>query len=256
MFALLVLCLIFPTAWADFSVKSFTSWFSFTQPTVFVKEYTCCVHDSLTIDACCAVTMKSWSLPKIVVEVTVSDPTITESPIDILANNNKIEVHIPSPAPDIKKKTHTMQCTIIVPHQIDVHLASDQNVKIKNIEGPLTVTSVQGTIEIRGVVNSVHAQAPGTITVQCSYIEPHHHITLISTKNNIHFCLPSTTPATLYAKTMYGSITSVQEIMLDQVQTVLNKNAWEHLKREIRGTTHGGGAHVSLQAYNGIDISC
>ena len=143
----------------------------------------------------------------------------------------------------------------MVPFKTNVVIKNKGPVKIKNIEGNISATSLENSLTIRGAVGNVTARAQGEVNISFLSLPLDTTINATSLKNSIMLALPKDIHANVYAKTAYNMVHSDHYIMLNPITVLLNKHTWNRLQREITGMIGNGGAHIFLNAYNGITIT-
>ena len=183
---------------------------------------------------------------------------------------------------------------LIVPTDIRLQISTNQGaIKIKEIQGPISATTVQGDIEIIKTNNVIHAQttktgsividqahgaisatahhgditidhsyqsilattSKGHISAICNAVPSTSSIRLETNSGLITLALPTTTNASFRGKTVRGTITSNHYLTLKPCTTKLNTMAWSRFKKEVDGIFGTGEAEIKCRSnYGNIKI--
>ncbi|MGB8367198.1 MAG: DUF4097 family beta strand repeat-containing protein [Candidatus Babeliales bacterium] len=179
---------------------------------------------------------------------------------------------------------------LIVPTDLRLQISVNHgSVKIQEMQGPISVKTVQGNIEIAKTNNVIHTEAikSGSIMIDQSIgpisatahhgdiIITHANQSILATTNKGHIfvacvdipstgsirlethtgpitlALPTTTNATFQGKTIRGTITSDHYLTLKPCTTKLNTMAWSRFKKEIDGIFGTGEAEIKCRNHHG-----
>lgn len=236
----------------DFTLKGITSWITGIKEEPIIKESFFDTDGTVILENNQGtVTVKAWSLPKIALEAVKKAP---EKDLESLAiamevHNNKATI-TSSP-----KNKSSIDYHLMVPFKTNVIIKNKGPVKIKNVEGNISAISLENSLTIRGAVGNITARAQGEMNISFLSLPLDTTINATSSKNSIMLVLPKDIHANVYAKTAYNMVHSDHYIMLNPITVLLNKHTWNRLQREITGMIGNGGAHIFLNAYNGITIT-
>lgn len=238
---------------ADFSFKSISSWVSNHKNKDFFEEMITndAPHIILTTQAQGTITVKTWSLSKVVVQGTLrgSDKALDETDVQLQASPSEIVIKTkigPSSAPAIDFQ-------LMVPYRTKLTItAKSSTIKIKKVEGPIAVTTQTGTIDIHDAISAVTAKSQQSITVTMAQVGIENTINLTSEKGSINLGLPRRCNATINAKTTNKSVESEFPILIKPCSMELNAKTYKKLTQHITGTIGTGQTAIKIEANNGI----
>jgi hypothetical protein len=125
------------------------------------------------------------------------------------------------------------------------------HISIKNSKHDIKAEAINGSIQIEHAAKNVFANAEkGGVTLKKASLAPEDSI-FIQAKRGVKCYIHPKFSANLYAKTVYGSVLSNADVTLDQITTKLNKETWNFLKKNIKGTIGGGGGPVTIDTTSG-----
>ena len=238
----------------DFTLKGISAWITGIKEEPVVKESFFDFGGTIILENNQGnVVIKTWSLPKIALEAIKKAPekdlaTIT---IDVALRNDK-EATITSSSKSTKS---SIDYHLMVPFNTNVIIKNKGHIKIKNVEGNITATSAESYLIIRGAVKNVSARAYSDVSISFLSLPLDTTINATSTKSSVTVALPKNIHANVYAKTVHHSIHSDHYLTLNPITILLNKQTWNRLQREIAGIIGNGGAHIFINAYNGITLT-
>lgn len=235
------------------SLSSVTSWFSSWQEESFFKESTCGVNGTLELTNISGpITIKTWSIPKIVIEATKSGKEKDLPSIAIETDINEQHAIIKTVYHD-KSIKGSVSYELMIPEHTNVTIQTDDGaIKLKKVHGNITVQSGSGAIDIEEATHSISAIAnSGNITASCSHVPLNAHIQLTADNGTITLALPKRTHARVTAKAAKGIITSEQSITVAPQTVKLDRNYWKRVRTEISGLLGNGGAVIELTSHYG-----
>ncbi len=242
------------TQTVDFTLKGITTWITGIKEEPVIKESFFDFDGTVILENNNqgTVTVKTWSLPKIALEAIKKAP---EKDLEALAiimdvHNNKATI-----TSTLKNTRSSIDYHLMVPFKTNVTIKNKGPIKIKNVEGNIIATSSENALVIRGAAADVTARAQGEVNLSFLSLPLDTTVNATSLKSSITLGLPKDIHANVYAKTMYNMVHSDHYIMLNPITVLLNKQTWNRLQREITGMIGNGGAHLFLNAYNGITIT-
>lgn len=238
----------------DFTLKGITGWLTGIKEEPIIKESFFDFDGTVILDNNNqgTITIKAWSLPKIALEAIKKAP---EKDLEALAivmdvHNNKATIMSSS-----KSTRSSIDYHLMVPFKTNITIKNKGRIKIKNVEGNISATSLENALTIRGAVGNVTARAQQEVNVSFLSLPLDTTVNATSLKGSITLAVPKDIHANVYAKTTYNMVLSDHYIMLNPITILLNKQTWNRLQREITGMIGNGGAHIFLNAYNGITIT-
>lgn len=236
----------------DFSLKGISSWiYGIKEETIMKETYFDFDGTVILENENGSIIIKSWSLPKIAIEATKKAP---EKELAFLDLHMNVETHKATiNAPSSKNNKYAIDYHIIVPFKTNLIVKNKGPIKIKNVEGAIKAYT-ESTLDIRGAVGSLTAQAQGNAIISYASLPLDTVIHVTSIKNDIMMALPKASNATLSAKTEFTMIHSEHFITLNPITVLLNKQTWSRLQKEVHGIIGNGGTQIVLTAYNGINI--
>lgn len=128
---------------------------------------------------------------------------------------------------------------------------STGSIKIKHVYGSIDAYTADGDIDIIDSTNTVSAKSDTkNIKVkQKNFSEP--HSIFLEANKNINLFLPQKTNANILAKTQNGLITSQLDITINPITMKLNKETFNKLQKDIKGTLGTGGAPITIESIKG-----
>jgi len=235
------------------SLKSVGSWFTSWHNESFYKEIPLVTTRNLTVQNIDGpIVIKTWSLPKLVIEAKKSAKEKELTNITIETDITEQRALIKTVYQDTSLKG-SVSYTLMVPEYTNVTIQTETGtIKLKKVHGTINAQTGGGDIEIEHAARSVTAQSKsGPVSVTFAQIPLNAQINLTADYGHISVSLPQRVHASILAKSPKGSITSQQPITLSPITTKLDRNYWKQVKREISGMLGNGGATITLQATNG-----
>lgn len=235
------------------SFKGFTSWITGTKEATFFQEHPLGNNNTVIIENNTGTLLiKSWSLDKVAIEAVKAAPEkdLDSIEIETMAFPNQLSIRT-----TYKAQTGHVDYQLIVPTHTNIIVKMQTgSVKIKNVEGIIQVSMLNGPVDIQGAANSTQLVTAGPINITFSSLPLHSAVSLKSLKSNVIATFPVTTHSSVKATTTYNSIISQHFITLKPITITLNKQTWENFKKQIHGTIGNGGASLDISAYNGISL--
>lgn len=245
------------TSVSALSLSSVTSWFSTWQEESFFQEASCSLNGTLEItNISGTISIKTWSIPKIVIEATKSSKEKDLSSIFIETDINEHHAHIKTVYHE-KGINGSVNYELMIPELTNVTVHADNgSIKLKKIHGSLIVDTNSGNIDIEEASRSVQAHTSyGNINVASSHVPLNAHLELTTDNGTITLALPKRTHARVTAKAHKGTITSEQSITVAPQTVKLDRNYWKRVRTEISGLLGNGGALIELTSlYGNIKI--
>lgn len=235
---------------------SFGSFWAKTESETISKEYAVQEKCTVTVhNTEGSITIKSWPQNKILIEAvkkgTVEDQKNTTLSAKAAGTEASITTRV-SP----NQKSSTVDYTLMVPEDSTIKITQTNGpVKLRGINGPIDISLVgKGSIEVTDSTNTVSVStAYGDIKIQQKKFDDTSSMRLKSDRGNITLFVPRETRALLYAKTGTGTIVSDHPVTFGRITSKLNKEAWEHIKKNVEGTLGGleSEAPILLDATHG-----
>jgi hypothetical protein len=120
------------------------------------------------------------------------------------------------------------------------------------LTGALTLSSAQEITLTTKHCTSLNAHANnGTISVTLDELLPESSLMIETLYGSIELTLPSNANADISAHTQRGTITTEHVITLTPPSMKLNKQTWQNLMREIKGTVGTGGTPILIDVERG-----
>ncbi|MGE0010507.1 MAG: DUF4097 domain-containing protein [Candidatus Babeliales bacterium] len=252
----LALALISTSCYA-ISLSSVSSWFSTWQEETFFQEATIGLNATLELTNISGpITIKTWSVPKIVIEATKSAKEKDLATISIVTDINEQHARITTVYHE-KGINGSVSYELMIPELTNVTLHTDEGtIKLKKVHGTISVRTNSGNIDIEDATRSLDAHAAyGNITASYSHVPLNSHLQVTTENGNITLALPKQTHARVIAKTHKGTITSEQSVTIAPQTVKLDRNYWKRVRTELTGLLGNGGAHIELTAqYGNIQI--
>ncbi len=253
---LLTSCISLPINAVSFNAVS--SWFSAWQEESFFEEATCGTAGTLELtNNSGPITIKTWSVSKIVIEATKSAKEKDLSSIEIKTDIDEQKAIIKTVYHDNSIKG-SVSYTLMIPEHTNVIIRTDEGaIKIRKVHGTIEAQTNAGTIDIEQAARSINAYSrSGSISVSYTLLPLSAHIRLTSDNGNLTLALPKHAHARLTAKALKGTITSEQSITLAPQTVKLDRHYWKRVRTEISGLIGNGGATIELiTQYGNIKIS-
>ena len=147
-----------------------------------------------------------------------------------LRKNKKGEIYLPASQNVAVKSTWNGDIEIDgFSGEIEADAQLNGNVKLLNVNGPVTANSLNGELEV--VFGKVTQDSP---------------ISLYSTNGAVDASLPADTPANLALSTLNGNVYTDFEVQAE------NKDGLKSvLGRDIKASINGGGVKISMKSTNG-----
>ncbi|MBW8199166.1 DUF4097 family beta strand repeat-containing protein [Flagellimonas abyssi] len=147
-----------------------------------------------------------------------------------LRKNKKGEIYLPASQNVAVKSTWNGDIEIDgFSGEIEADAQLNGNVKLLNVNGPVTANSLNGELEV--VFGKVTQDSP---------------ISLYSTNGAVDVSLPADTPANLALSTLNGNVYTDFEVQAE------NKDGLKSvLGRDIKASINGGGVKISMKSTNG-----
>lgn len=254
---ILVLCTT--QSLSESSLSKFTSWFSNTTEKTYNKTIPITPENSLSIkNKEGSITVHTWSEPKIALDVAFhgKEKDIQATHIHIEENKEKKTITIFTTSAHDTKTTTNYE--LMVPDTVPLTITTEKgDIKIKNSKAPLHVQTNRGSVSITDLRDSLYAfSGHGSLDISVKKIAEKCTIQVEADRGNITLSLPAYMHAHIAAKTVQGTITSEQEIMLKPQQVKLGPDAWKQYKQQLFGTVGNGGTAISLfTQYGDIKIT-
>ncbi len=187
------------------------------------------------------VKVKGWDKKSISIEITQKgSPEALENTI-VTINKDKLPRELSCTVTPKNEKKQVAQVTLqaYVPFNCDLTVQSQKGlVKTKNLTRAQSIYADDGNIEIVLTKFSVDSS-----------------VFVHSKKGSISIEAPKKIQAQLAASTLRGTITSELFITLQPQTTLLDKDYWHRVKKEVNGFLGDGGAPITLEAeYGDIKI--
>lgn len=256
-------CFIFLAQQSHAAAESGYSWTKKFTPRAFktknkqaipTTEYT--VTTNITIDVTNVegnISIKSWEQNKIILDAmkTGTEEELAATTISVNQKDNTITI-----ASKIKENetASTVDYTIMVPigSSLKITNSSKGDIKIRQIRGTVNAMTEHGSIEIYDTVNSVTAKTnDGSIRIKQKNITQPNTLFLETLKGDVKLFLPKRLNADIQAKTFKGMVNSTIPVTLSPQTLVLNKETWNDMRKEVRGTLGTGGAPIIIDVSKG-----
>lgn len=251
----ILLCI--PLSVKAFSFSSLSSWFSSWQDEAYFKEADCGLNGTLELTNISGpINVKTWSVPKIVIEATKSAKEHDLPAIFIETDINEHRALIKTVYHN-ESMSGSVSYDLMIPEHTNVTIHTDEGaIKLKKVRGNISVYSGSGSIDIEEATRSLQAHTnSGSINSSSVHVPLNAHLQLTTDNGNITLALPKKTNARVSAKTNKGIITSEQSITVAPQTVKLDKNYWRRVRTEISGLIGNGGAVIDLIAdYGNIKI--
>lgn len=151
------------------------------------------------------------------------------------------------------------------PIQLDYNISVPENLKKIIIQGrtcdvhtsgldaDYEVTTENGKITLQQTRKNVKAvvSEKGSIEIEHESLPDTTSIFLQSMQGDVVVALPKNVNATLKATTLKGEVASNIPVTLESRTSVLTKESWKRLEREITGTLGNGGAPITVDVTKG-----
>ncbi len=237
------------------SLTNLASWFSSNTEKTYNKTLDIATDNSLTINNTQgSITVHTWSKPKIALDVVISakEKKLENVHVQIEENKKTKMLTISTVQSENKIKT-TAQYKIMVPDYIPLYITTENgDIKIKGSKALLNIKTEKGKIIIQGAKHSVYAYTGnGSINITYKRLTPESTIQIESEHGNITLGLPAFSQANIAARTLNGTVTTEQEVMLKPQQVQLGPDAWELQKKQAFCTIGNGGTAISIFTKNG-----
>ena len=108
------------------------------------------------------------------------------------------------------------------------------------------ITLQQARKKVKAVVSQ-----KGSIEIEHESLPETESIFVQNMQGDVTISLPKNVNATLKATTLKGELTSNIPVTLEPRTTVLNKESWKNMQREVTGTLGAGGAPINIDVTKG-----
>lgn len=112
---------------------------------------------------------------------------------------------------------------------------------ITNAQGPIEAYTQKGAIVAEDITHNFDGRSiKGKINISYKKLPSTSSINLATTSGNITLALPIQSNAAICGNTLYGTLMSDHEIMLNAHTTKLDKNAWAYFTKHVEGILGNG----------------
>ncbi len=115
----------------------------------------------------------------------------------------------------------------------------------------VTINSTQGPIKTKRLLTQSISSSDGRIEIHVDKFTVDSAIFVHNKRGSITLVAPKKIQAHLTASTFRGSVFSELFVTLEPFTTLLNRDYWQLVKKEVHGTLGDGGAPITLEAENG-----
>lgn len=240
---------------AEYSLTAITSWFSNTSEKHYNKTLSIGQETSLTINNTQGnITIQGWSKPKIALDVVMSakEKEIHDTTVEIVQDKTNKTIIVNTLQPHSKANI-SAHYEIMVPDYTPLTIATDSgDIKIRRSKARIHAQTGDGKVIIQDAKNSLFASTGnGAIDITYKRLRPGNILQVESDYGHITLGLPHPSNADIAAKTLHGTITTQQEVILKSQHVKLGPDAWKQFKQETYCTLGTGGATISLFTKSG-----
>ncbi len=148
----------------------------------------------------------------------------------------------------------TIDYTLLVPERLTKIIILNQNgsVTVDNVDSSLDITVDIGDITVKNSQNSVKTKTnKGATTIVQKVFNASSSMFIEAMRGTVTITLPKTVNGTVNARTLKGLVTSSIPVTLESRTTVLTKESWQRMMRDIHGTFGKGGAPITIDVTKG-----
>lgn len=246
-----VFCLSFIAELLPLSLKNVSSWVFNHKEECFYQEYPLEHTGTVVVKQISgAITIKTWSQPKIVIEAIkiAREKDIQKCAIETTAT----EQHVLIQTHCNESVAGTVDYVIMMPQKANLIIEAEQSdIIVKSPKGAINIVLESGTIDIRHAHNTIYAKNDhGPITISSKMLVDPHMISL-EAQGSIILSIPLTINASLQAKAPQGTVESEHFVMIKSFKAKLNQQTWDQCRREVFGTLGTGGPKIKLHTHSG-----
>jgi len=237
------------------SLTNVTSWFSSNTEKTYNKTFNLATGFTLNIkNTQGSITIHTWSEPKVALDVVISgkEKELEHIHVEVEEDKKTKTLSIYTLQTDSKAKAIT-NYEVMVPDYTPLTLITDNgDLKIKKSKATITAKTGEGKITITEARESLFIYTgSGAIDITYKKLLQKSTLQIEAGRGNITLSLPAFSQANIAAKTLNGSVTTEQEVMLKPQQVQLGPEAWKQFKQQAFCTLGNGGAAISLFTKNG-----
>lgn len=199
------------------------------------------------------ISIKSWEQNKIILDAIKTGTEEELAATSIAVTQKDTTISITSKVKE-NEPAAAVDYTVMVPvgSSLKISNASKGDIKIRQIRGTISAVTEHGSIEIYDTVGSVTAKSnDGSLRIKQKNIAQPNTLFLEALNGNVKLSLPKRINADIQAKTYKGMVTSTIPITLSPQTLVLNKDTWNDMRKEVRGTLGTGGAPIIIDVSKG-----
>ena len=198
-----------------------------------------------------SITIKSWPQNKLLIEGTKKGSGVEQKNTTISAKSSGTEASIITRVAD-NQKSSKVEYILMVPEDSTLRITQTNGpVKVRAVNGPIDISIMEkGPVDIVDSTNTISvSNHQGDIRVAQKKFSESGSIRLKSERGTISLSVPRETQALLYAKTGSGTIQSDHPVNL-AITSKLNKETWEHMKKNVEGSFGNYKCRSSYHARN------
>ncbi len=288
----------FATAWPKFSMQRVYAFFGkYTNEAVIEKEYKLEKPGTLSINNIDGDINITTEWKRDTVALKAIKKASKEADLEVFSvktnRENQFDGHHLTLTTACSNKTAkgSINYSLVVPAHVTLNLHTERgNIHVQDVNGAVTVSTINGNIDLKNVTNTIIAQSDevgsilidtakgnvkattnkgdikivdaaksvlatakkGNIITACNEVPSTSKIVLNSEfQGGITLALPTSVNATLQGKTMKGRLTSDHYVTIKPFTTKLNRQTRRDFERQVDGVIGTGEADIRLTSNSG-----